>query len=76
MSETILLGALLLTLCFIGFGIGVFFFGKTAHREACGTVPDAAHEDCPSQKAGLCPVEDLSGTMKLAQKAKISYNRH
>lgn len=56
-------------------GIGVFFFGKKAHREPCGTVPHIKpNEDCPSQRAGLCPIEDESGIMKLANKGKISYN--
>ena len=74
--TTILFAIAVLAFCFTCFGVGVFFFGKTANREACGTVPTAKNEDCPSQKAGLCPGEDLSGTVKLAKKAQISFHRH
>jgi len=71
--ETLFFAILFLGACVVGLGVGVIFFGKVAHREQCGTVPEAAHEDCPSQKAGLCPVEDTTGTLKLAKKGKISY---
>jgi hypothetical protein len=71
--ETVFFAILLLCGCVVGLGVGVFFFGKVAHREQCGTVPEAAHEDCPSQKAGLCPVEDKTGTLKLAKQSRISY---
>ena len=63
---------LLITISFIGLGTTYFFFGKLAKREPCGSIPTASHEDCPSQKNGLCPVEDLSGTVKLARRAQIN----
>ena len=71
--QTILFAILLIGFCFIGLGVGVLFFGKVARRDECSSVPDAAHEDCPSQKAGLCPIEDTTGTLKLAKQARISY---
>ena len=71
--ETAILAILLLLGCFVGFGVGVLFFGKTANRQACGSVPEAKHEDCPSQKAGICPVEDLSGTISMAKRSQISF---
>lgn len=74
--TTILLAMGVLAFCFICFGVGVIFFGKTANRDACGTVPTPKNEDCPSQKAGLCPGEDLTGTVKLAKRAQISFHRH
>ena len=58
---------------FILLGIGFFIFGKDAKREACGSVPTASHEDCPSRKSGLCPVEDLSGTVSMSRRAQIRY---
>lgn len=76
MITTLLAAAVIIGVCFVFLGVGVLFFGKTAQREPCGQVPGAVHEDCPSQKAGLCPVEDLSGTMRLANRAKISYPKH
>lgn len=74
--STLLMVSGILFLCFIAFGIGVLFFGKTANREACGSVPHVEpHEDCPSQKAGLCPVEDLTGVVKMAKRAQVSYRK-
>lgn len=73
--ETLLFATGFVTISFIGLGVGAIFFGKSANREPCGTVPVPKNEDCPSQKAGLCPVEDLTGTVKLAKRAQISYPR-
>ena len=74
--ATSILAMAVLAFCFVCFGVGVIFFGKTANRDACGTVPVPKNEDCPSQKAGLCPGEDLSGTVKLAKRAQISFHKH
>jgi hypothetical protein len=74
--ETLFFAIIMLLLICVGLGVGVLFFGKTAQRDACGSVPHAAHEDCPSQKAGLCPIEDLSGALKIAKLSKISYDSH
>ncbi len=71
-----LFAIIMLLFIFVGLGVGVLFFGKTAQRDACGSVPHAAHEDCPSQKAGLCPIEDTSGALKMAKLGKISYEPH
>lgn len=65
--TTLLFAIVIVSAAFIGLGITVFFFGKTASREVCGTVPEVqSHEDCPSLKMGICPVEDTSGLVKLA----------
>jgi len=75
--ETLILAFIVVSICFIGFGVGVFFFGKMAKREQCGTVPEAqSHEDCPSQKMGICPVVDTTGVVKMAHRARISYTPH
>ena len=65
----------IICLSFIGFGVGVLFFGKTAERSRCGEVPQAAHEDCPSQKAGLCPIEDTTGALKVAKMNRLSFHK-
>jgi hypothetical protein len=57
----------------LGLGVGVFFFGKTAYREACGRIP--GQTECPSQKAGLCPTEDKSGILDMALQTRIT-DRH
>lgn len=69
--TTILFVFAVLCISFVGLGVGVLFFGKEASRDACGSVPTAAHEDCPSQKAGICPVEDKTGTLKLVNQTKL-----
>lgn len=74
--KTILLASLSIGLAMIGLGVGVIFFGKTANRESCGSTPQVSHDDCPSHKMGICPIEDTSGTLKMASKAKISYTKH
>ncbi|RAP38166.1 hypothetical protein DID80_03095 [Candidatus Marinamargulisbacteria bacterium SCGC AAA071-K20] len=71
--ETIFFTFILLLVSMTGIGIGVLFFGKNAERSACGSVPEAAHEDCPSQKAGLCPIEDKTGALKMANMSKLSH---
>ena len=55
--------------------VGVLFFNKTASRDACGKVPELKTEECPSQKAGLCPLEDTSGALKNVRMNKISYSK-
>ena len=72
MAE-IVAGFILISICFVLLGAGYFLFGKPTEREACGSVPTASHEDCPSRKSGLCPVEDLSGTVKMARTTQIRY---
>ena len=64
---------LILATCFVGFGVGVIFFGKKAERNRCGSVPTLKTESCPSQKAGICPIEDKSGYLKMAAQGRLSY---
>ena len=75
MLELFLPVFIITILSFIGFGVGVLFFGKAATREACGKVPELKTEECPSQKAGICPIEDKTGALKMARMNKISYSR-
>jgi hypothetical protein len=64
-----------LFLCVIGFGIGVFFFGKVAKRNQCGSPPSSKkNEPCLSQKAGICPFEDETGALKNVRMTQINYN--
>jgi len=71
MMSTFLIVFVVVVVCFVGLGVGVLFFGKSGDRDSCGSVPKAQNEDCPSQKAGLCPVEDKSGILKLLAKLKL-----
>jgi len=71
--ETLIGTFIIMCLAFLGFGIGVLFFGKTASHDACGKVPEIDPEECLSQKAGLCPFEDDSGGLKMQRKARINY---
>ena len=54
-------------------GIGVLFFNRSASRSACGVDPTRAPQKgaCASGKAGLCPIEDKTGALKMAVKMKI-----
>ncbi|RAP28720.1 hypothetical protein DID78_04605 [Candidatus Marinamargulisbacteria bacterium SCGC AG-343-D04] len=73
--ETIIAAFIILCLSFIGLGVSVLFFGKTAKKEACGKVPELDTEECPSQKAGICPFEDDSGALKMQRHTKLSYSK-
>lgn len=73
---TLFLATLVLTLfSFVGLGVGVLFFGKTAKREACGSVPEIDTNECASQKAGLCPIEDRTGALKMQRHSRLSYSK-
>eukprot|EP01047_Picozoa_sp_COSAG01_P013499 COSAG01_NODE_636_length_14635_cov_18.612617_11_plen_77_part_00 len=69
----IILTITVLAFCFLGFGMGVLFFGKAAERNKCGSVPTLKTEACPSQKAGLCPIEDKSGYLKMATQGRLNF---
>ena len=71
--ETLLATAIIMGLSFIGLGIGVLFFGKTASHDACGRVPEIDPDKCASQEAGLCPFEDDTGALKMQRKARLTY---
>ena len=71
--ETLFATIIITSLSFIGFGMGVLFFGKTASHEACGKVPEINPDECLSQQAGLCPFEDESGALKMQRKNRINY---
>lgn len=73
--ELFVAALVIISICFVGFGLGVLFFGRTANAGSCGEVPEAAHEDCPSQKAGLCPIEDTSGALKLLKATRINFKK-
>ena len=75
MLENLIPTVIIMGLSFIGLGVGVLFFGKTAKKEACGQIPELKLEECPSQKAGLCPIEDRTGALKLLRNNKLSYSK-
>jgi len=73
--EIYFLGAAVISVCFFVLGIGVWFFGLEAVRGECGKVPSINPDECLTGKAGLCPFDDKSGTMKLAHQARITFPR-
>lgn len=75
MMQTILGAFVLISFSFIGFGVGVFIFGKKGFRTQCGAAPVPKSEECPSHKAGICPVEDQTGALKLAFRSRISHHK-
>lgn len=73
--ESFIAASVVLFLCVIGFGVGVFFFGKVAKRNQCGAPPSQKKDGpCLSQKAGICPFEDETGALKNVKMTQISYN--
>ncbi|RAP34436.1 hypothetical protein DID77_01115 [Candidatus Marinamargulisbacteria bacterium SCGC AG-439-L15] len=52
--------------CFFGFGLGIFFFGRKEIGAECGTVPGQETEKCLSQEMGICPMEDKDGYLSMA----------
>lgn len=75
MIHTLLATLILIVIAFLSFGVGVFIFGKKGFRTQCGSVPVAKTEECPSQKAGICPVEDKTGALKFALRSRISHHK-
>tara|TARA_A100001015_G_scaffold257618_1_gene300332 strand:+ start:1238 stop:1474 length:237 start_codon:yes stop_codon:yes gene_type:complete len=73
--ELIIPVFIITSISFVGFGVGVLFFNKTATREACGKVPELKTEECPSQKAGICPIEDTTGALKNVRMNKLNYSK-
>ena len=65
----------LMLVSFVGLGVGVLFFGKTAKREACGKVPEIETNECPSQQAGICPIEDRTGALRMQRRNRLSFSR-
>jgi hypothetical protein len=69
LSAYILISFALIALCFIGFGVGILFFGRKDIGSECGTVPNHETESCLSQEMGLCPMDDTDGYLKMATSA-------
>ena len=63
-------------ICTLFLGVGVLFFGKTASQTACGSAPKIDTEPCPSQKAGLCPIEDKTGILKFMQPLRLKLKKN
>lgn len=61
------LGAVgLMAICFLFFGVGILFFGRKNISAECGTVPGQDTNKCLSKEAGICPVDDKEGYLKMA----------
>jgi len=71
--ELVIATFVILVIAFVGLGVGVLFFGKTASKNACGKVPELALDTCPSQEAGICPIEDKSGALKMQRLTRLNY---
>ena len=75
MIQTALAALLLITLSFLGFGIGALFFNRVQTKTRCGQPPKELKlksEPCPSQQAGICPIEDDTGALKLLRHNKLT----
>jgi hypothetical protein len=72
--ELFIASFLIISFAFVAIGVGVLFFGKTASREACGKVPGLNLDVCPSQEAGICPMEDRSGALKMQRMTRLNYS--
>ncbi|NQY74225.1 MAG: hypothetical protein HRT90_05620 [Candidatus Margulisbacteria bacterium] len=72
--TTFLMTMGLFFLCFLGIGIGVFFFGRSGVKEGCASkVVLESDERCLSKEAGICPIDDPDGTIKMARKNQINF---
>ena len=75
MLSTLFFSFIVISIAFVCIGVGVLFFGKTAKREACGKVPEIDTNECPSQKAGICPFEDETGALKMQRRTRLNYSK-
>jgi len=64
-----------ISISFLTIGIGILFFKRTSLGGECGTIPGKKTDPCLSQKAGLCPMEDKDGYIKLATMASRLNNK-
>lgn len=69
--ATLIITLLFMALSFVGIGVGALFFKKGVQPGDCTRVPGTQHEDCPSQRMGLCPIEDRTGMMSLAYRSRL-----
>ena len=78
MSITlIIVSSAIIGLCMAGIGIGILCFNRKELNAECGTVPGYEEDTaCLSQKAGLCPMEDKDGYLKMATTATRLKKRH
>ncbi len=72
--STLLFTIGILFFSFFGFGIGIFLFKKRGLQDgACGSPPKIDGDKCLGQEAGLCPIEDTTGAVKLAKRGQLNY---
>lgn len=73
--ETFIFTTIILFISSIIMSLGVLLFGRSAVSSECGTVPSFSPQEkgsCASGKAGLCPLDDKTGALKMAIKTKIT----
>ena len=71
--ETLIFVFILLFASMFLMGVGVLFFNRTASRSACGVDPTVEKRSggCASGDAGICPMEEPTGALKMAIRTKI-----
>lgn len=71
--ETLIFVIIILFASMFLMGIGVLFFNRTASRSACGVDPTVEKRSggCASGDAGICPMEEPTGALKMAIRTKI-----
>ncbi len=73
--TTVLLSIILIAICMVGLGLGVLFFNKEAAQGQCAKPPQEDPEQCLSREAGLCPIEDTSGALKMQHRSRLSFHK-
>ena len=69
--STLIFAVLLCMICFIGIGFGILFSSRKTDIGSCSSAALEDHENCPSQEAGLCPIEDTSQAMKMTHANRL-----
>tara|TARA_A100001015_G_C15029452_1_gene732349 strand:+ start:3132 stop:3356 length:225 start_codon:yes stop_codon:yes gene_type:complete len=66
--------SIIILICFGLLGIGIFFFNKTSDKGFCSRPADIG-EPCISLQAGLCPISDDTGALKMMKKSRLNYHK-
>jgi len=73
--ETFIFVSIILFVSTVMMSVGVLLFGRDAVKSECGTAPSTTPQtkgSCASGQAGLCPMDDKTGALRMAIKTKIT----
>jgi hypothetical protein len=77
--EVFIFTFIIISLSFVGLGVGVFFFGKQSIKSSCHASTNNQPNGCSSCKpkqAGICPSDDDTGALKMVETMKLGFNKH